>query len=248
MYGLDVLLVSRDRKLIPTIESACTNLSLGLVPCPGSLEALAFLARRKFYAVIVDCDDPNVADGVLSAFRTSRSSKNAVSIAAVQGSAAMPQAAFVMTKPVAGVLALRTLRVAVGVMLQEYGRYFRHPVELPVTITTDSGQELQVTSINLSHGGLAVHMVGSYVIATDGAARARFVLPGLSTGIETKGKVAWVDSQGRAGLRCEGVSQAGRTQLEQWLAPRLPDVCPGLHPRDTGVASRPVTRLTPEQR
>jgi len=135
---------------------------------------------------------------------------------------AIPGGMFVLTKPVGVDIATRTLRAATGLMLNEFRRYFRHPAQLPVVITKDSGEEFQATSINFSHGGLAVRMAALNVISPRDAVRARFTRPGASTCIETRGKVAWAGGQGRAGLYSECISARDRKQLEEWLTPGLP--------------------------
>lgn len=171
---------------------------------------------------MIDSADPEVASEVLTRVRASSSSRNAISIVVSDVSAGVAGGAFVLRKPVAVELATRTLRVAKGPMLNEFRRYFRHPVQLPVLITRDSGGELQTTSVNVSHRGLAIQMAGPNVIAPRDAVRARLTLPGGGACIEMKGKVTWTDVRGRAGIHCEGISPRDRQQLEEWLAPDLP--------------------------
>jgi PilZ domain len=219
---LNTLLLSRDPTLIGILQSVCTNGGLTSTVCSGSPEVAAVLARCKFYAVIVDSAEADVAKEVLSAVRASSSSRNATSIVVSDASADLLVGTFVLRKPVAVDLAVRTLRAAKGPMLNEFRRYFRHAVKLPAVIMRDSGGEFQATSINLSQVGLAVQMPGPHLIVPKDAVRARITLPGAATSIETKGKVAWADAKSRAGLFCEGYSPRDRKQLEEWLAPRLP--------------------------
>jgi hypothetical protein len=180
------------------------------------------LARCKFYGVVIDSADPEAATQILSGIRVSSSSRNAISIVVSDGSAGVPSGTFVLRKPVASELVVRTLRAAKGLMLNEFRRYFRHPVQLPVLITRDSCGELQGTSINVSHRGIAVQMPDSNLIAPRDAVRSRLTLPGRGTYIETEGKVVWTDARGRAGINCEGISPSDRQRLEEWLAPHLP--------------------------
>jgi PilZ domain len=201
-----------------TLQSVCGN--VGIIPtvCSEDAQAAEMLARCKFYGVIIDSAKPEVAMEVLSTVRASSSSRKAIAIVVSDASGGVPGGMFVLSKPVAVDLATRTLRAATGLMLNEFRRYFRHPVQLPVVITRDSGGELQATSINFSHGGLAVRMAALDVIAPGDAFRARFTRPGAGARIETKGRVAWIGAQGRAGLHCECISARDRKQLEEWLA------------------------------
>jgi hypothetical protein len=219
---LNNLLFSRDPRLIATLQSVCAN--VGIIPtvCSGSAQAAEMLSRCKFYGLIIDSAEPEVATEVLCTVRASSSSRKAIAIVLSNTSASVPGGTFLLTKPVAIELAIRTLRAAKGLMLNEFGRYWRHPVRLPVVIVRDSGEEFQATSINLSHGGLAVQISALNVIAPGDAVRARFAWPGAGTCIETKGKVAWTGAQGRVGLHCECILARDRKQLEEWLAPGLP--------------------------
>ncbi len=219
---LNNLLFSGDPLLTATLQSVCANVGISPTLCSESPQAASMLARCKFYGVIVDGGEPDAAGEVLSAVRASSSSRNAISIVVSDGSAGALGGTFLLRMPIAFELAMRTLRAAKGPMLNEFCRYFRHPVHLPVLITRDSGGELRATSVNVSHRGLAIQMAGVKVIALRDAVRARLTLPGSGTCIETKGTVAWTDARGRAGIHCEGISPRDRKQLEEWLAPRLP--------------------------
>jgi hypothetical protein len=172
------------------------------------------MAQRKFYGVIVDGAEPNAASEMLNMFRMSSSSRKAISIVVSDGSAGVPVGTFVLKKPVTFELAVRTLRAAKGPMLSEFHRYFRHPVQLPVLITKDSGGEFQATSINISRCGLGLQMPGLNVVAPTDAVRTRLATPRGGT-FERKGKVAWTDARGRAGIHCEAISPRDLQKLEE---------------------------------
>ena len=214
---LNALLLSRDSKLIGCLQPVCTSVGINLTRCSGVPRVTAMLARCKFYGVIVDGAEPDAAT-VLSAVRSSSSSQNAISIVISDGSAGVPGGTFTLRKPVAVDLATRTLRAAKGPMLTEFRRYLRHPAQLLVLMTKESGGEFHATSINISHRGLAVQMSALNVSAPTDPVRVRLTLPGVGTCIEMKGKVAWADARGRAGIRWEGISPRDRQQLEGWLA------------------------------
>ena len=52
---------------------------------------------------------------------------------------------------------------------------------------------------------------------------ARFSLPGIHDAIDVQGQIAWVDKNGRAGIRFLHVPSHLHGQLKQWLFPTLPD-------------------------
>ncbi len=220
-FALDILLLSRDPRLIATTQSACANLGITLKPCSDSWEGRELLTRSKIYAVVFDDTDPRGVAELLGAVRDSPSSKNAVSIAVVNGFRGMAQTAMlVLPKAGSAELIARTLRVAHAAMRAEQRRYCRHPLQAPVTLTTAS-LVIPATTIDLSHCGLAVRLSNREPALVRGSpVAARLVLDPLTAAIDLAGKIAWYDGQTTAGLQYECVSQRDQSQIQRWLAGR----------------------------
>jgi hypothetical protein len=219
---LETLLLSRDSQLISTMQAVSADVGMDLKLCSGFAQCAALLLTRKIYAILIDHPDAAAANTLLMAARRSSSSKNAVSIAFAKGSAvAAFEAALQIAKPVSADLALRTLRAAQGPMFQEFRRYVRHPLQVPVTMTTASNQELQAKAINISQSGLAVQLADPEGISTTTAVCVRFGLPVSSAWVHVEGQIVWVNSTGSAGLQCRGVTQNDRERLQEWFAAQL---------------------------
>ncbi len=217
---LDSLVYSRDPKLISTIQWAGSNGGITPKLCSGATQVAALLARTKFYAVIVDDTDLLAATEVLNAARRSPSSRNAISIAVVGGSAGGTLGTtFVLRKPVPGELVLRTFRAAQGAMIKEYLRYCRHPLQTPVILTTSAGQELHATASNISQGGLGLLLVQGRAVGPKAPLRVKLALPPNGSCLELSGEVVWCH-EAKLGVQCQGVSTADRKQLDEWLAAR----------------------------
>ncbi|MFB3814107.1 MAG: PilZ domain-containing protein [Terriglobales bacterium] len=215
---MDILLLSRDPKLITATNLACANIGASLQLCNEASEGVERVARRKIYAVMVDEADRWGALELLGAVRKSPSSKNAVSIAIESGSKGIGLGTMlVLPKAPSADMILRTLRAAHGPMSAERRRYLRHPLEAPVSITTASNV-IQAMSINLSLAGLAVRLAGAEPNLIGGTPmRARLILDPLSSPVELTGDVAWSDER-LAGLHHQCVSQKDQIQLQRWLA------------------------------
>ena len=54
---LESLLISRDPALLGVLRPTLEKMSVSVEVCPESLPGSDILAKRKFDAVIVDCDD-----------------------------------------------------------------------------------------------------------------------------------------------------------------------------------------------
>ncbi len=107
---------------------------------------------------------------------------------------------------------------SLGQLSYEQQRYFRVVSEFPVAIRS-AGKEVHAMSVNLSSSGIAVRssdlaQFRSNVIVT-------FTLPGMSRPIESKGEMAWIDSDGKAGFRFQDMPEESQRELESWLQQQI---------------------------
>jgi CheY-like chemotaxis protein len=227
--NLDSLLISRDADLLGVLRPALEKISVNIQVCAESQPGSDVMAKRKFDAVIIDCDDlPNGFD-LLRALRQTQSNAKSVSFAVVNGKTTTQQAFesganFVLQKPLTPLHASRCFNAALNFMVRERRRYFRHAVEMPLRISLPQNQEMTATSTNLSEGGMAIRILGK--LPKDGQAQFRFTLPGVNVSLELKGQVAWADGTGHAGIRFVDVPQSSQYQLEKWLTDRLQSEMP----------------------
>ena len=217
---LESLLVSRDPQVIRVLRPALEKLAIEVEVCRGADSGSEILASEKFDAVIVDCDDLHGGLGLLETLRGTTSNRNSVTFAILNGHTTTREAFqmganFVLQKPISPVNAARCFSAAIGLMSRERRRYFRQPVEMPVTLVFGEGQELKATATNLSEGGMAVFFRGKF--PKGGLSKALFRLPGGEMPLETKAQIAWIDGTGRAGVRFIEMPKTTREQLDCWL-------------------------------
>ena len=218
---LESLLLSRDPEVIRVVQPALEKLSIDVEVCRGVNSGQEILRTERFDAIIIDCDDLKGALGVLEGLRKSVSNKNSATFAIVNGSTTTQQAFkmganFVLQKPISALNAKRCFSAAVNFMMRERRRYFRHPVEMPATLSFGEGQKMKVTVTNLSEGGMAIFFRGP--LPKGRVSTVSFNLPGAASALEPKVQVAWMDESGHAGLRFIDVSKESRAQLDAWLA------------------------------
>jgi CheY-like chemotaxis protein len=226
---LESLLISRDASLLGVLRPTLEKLAVSVEVCSGSQTGGELLRKRKFDAVIVDCDDMPGGVDLLTSLRTSQSNASSVAFAVLNGNTTTQQAFqiganFVLQKPLTPLNATRCFNAALNFMVRERRRYFRHPVEMPVQISLPETPVLHARTTNLSEGGMAIHLSGQLpqgVVAT-----LRFTLPATNTMLELQGNTAWADGSGNAGMRFIEVPQSSQFQLEQWLTDRLQDELP----------------------
>ncbi len=100
----------------------------------------------------------------------------------------------------------------------EQQRYFRVSIDVPVKVRSAS-KETEVRSVNLSSSGIA--LCSQDLVNFRSAVELSFVLPAATHAIETKAKMAWLDSDGKAGFRFLEMRPEYRQELEAWLISRI---------------------------
>ncbi len=227
--NLDSLLISRDAALLGVLRPALEKISVDIEVCPEFRLGHDLLSKRKFDAVIIDCDDLPHGSDLLKSLRQTQGNAKAVAFAVVNGKtttqdAFQAGANFVLQKPVTPLHAARCFNAALNFMVRERRRYFRHPLEMPMRIGLPNDQEITATATNLSEGGMALRL--STKLPKDSQVKLRFTLPEVSIALELEGQVAWSDQSGRAGVRFVSVPQSTQYELEKWLTDRLQEEMP----------------------
>jgi DNA-binding response OmpR family regulator len=228
---LDSLLISRDAALLGVLRPTLENLSVRVEVCSGIQTGNDLLNRRKFDAVIVDCDDLQGGVELLNGLRKTQSNASSVAFAVVNGKTSTRDAFqlganFVLQKPLTPVNASRCFNAAISFMVRERRRYFRHPVEIPVRISVKEGLDFSATTTNLSEGGMAVRITAK--VQKNSEVKVQFKLPGTGSSLEVKALIAWAD-EGHAGVKFVDVPQSSQYQLDKWLTDRLQkEVAPNL--------------------
>jgi DNA-binding response OmpR family regulator len=227
--NLDSLLISRDSALLGVLRPALEKMSVNLETCAEVKRSTDLLAKRKFDAVIFDCDDLQYGFELLKTLRQTQSNAKSVAFAVVNGrtttqDAFKSGANFVLQKPLTTLQASRCFNAALNFMVRERRRYFRHPVDMPLRISIPPDQELTATATNLSEGGMAIRILGKLTKET--RAQVRFTLPAVNTSLDLKCEVAWTDGSGQVGIRFVEVPQSSQYQLEKWLTDRLQQEIP----------------------
>src|SRR6266404_735078 len=216
--NLESLLVCRDTEVVRVLRPTLEKLSIDMEVSVAAKSGAEILSSAKFDAVIVDCDD--LPDGleVLRNLRNQTSNKTSVSFAILNGKTTTQQAFemganFVLQKPITTAGTLRCFNTAMSFMIREKRRYFRCPLEMPVSVIFNQGEAVKATATNLSEGGMAIHFDGT--LSKNAVGKVQFTLPGTKVLMEPKCEVAWADGLGRAGIRFLDIPESSREQLEK---------------------------------
>src|ERR1700730_5533271 len=214
---LESLLLSRDPDGFRILRPMLEKLSIEVEVCQEAKQASEVLIAEKFDAVIVDCDDLPGGVEVLEGLRATPSNANSVTFAIVNGKKTTTQQAFgmgvnfVLHKPLSALNASRCFHAALGFMLRERRRYFRHELKMPVVLVLGEKQ-IKATCTNISEGGIAIST--NKALPKSAKPRLQFTLPGTTLSFDLEAEVAWADLNGGVGLRFLTLPQSSQDLLE----------------------------------
>jgi CheY-like chemotaxis protein len=218
--GLNCLLLTRDATLLKVIQSSFSTATVGLQLRTDAASAIELSARRRLDGFVIDCDDVSGGPDVLAKIRRSRSSKQSVVVAVVNGTTTMRKAVeagadFVLGKPVQDKQLRSFLDVALPRMEREHRRYFRHKVGLRFKLVYDKGETLAGKITNVSEGGLALIYFGHAPIK--GVVTVQFGLPSAQPqSFQVRAQVVW--NVGHAmGLRFVSIEPWCRSWFQAWM-------------------------------
>jgi len=226
--SLQLLLVCSEDKIVRVLRRVLSDLEIDVEICLDADSAVQKLTRRRFEAVVVDCNDEEIAATVLKSVRSAPCNKRSIAVAMIDGQNAVRSAFalgahFVLYKPVSAERARTSFRAARALMKCERRRNTRVAIQIPVTFGTENGarQRKAVTS-DISQGGMSLRLARR--AEDSGPIRIKFTLPGTDNNIECAAEVAWEGSGPQAGIRFVNLSPEKRDQIKSWLARHSPEM------------------------
>ena len=224
--SLKSLLLCSDEKIVRVLRRVLGDLEIGIELCPNSDAVLRKLTRQRYEAILVDFGAPGASD-VLRSARLAPCNKHAVAIAIVEPAIGLKSvfevgAHFVLYKPVTNERTKSTFRAARALMKSERRRNVRVAVQIPVAMQNkQSGAEMQVNTVDLSEGGMAIAMKGRR--RPTGRWQITFTPPGAYKALEIPAEFAWEGAKEQGGLRFVDASPEAVSALKDWLAKNSPE-------------------------
>jgi len=202
--GLRSLFLCSDDKIIRLVRRVLSDLEIDVEHCDDPDAAIRRLTRRRFEAVIVDCNDHFVAGKVFASVRSAPCNKQAIAVALIGDqqdihSAFTLGAHFVLYKPFSSERAKASFRAARALMKCERRRNTRVAVEIAVNLTGLAKTTQRIVTSDLSEGGLAVQLPRR--AKKKGSLRVKFSLPGTDHVIDCAAEVAWENPGLHTGIR-----------------------------------------------
>jgi hypothetical protein len=222
------LLVSKDAATIKPISDSMQQLAISVEVCSEVSIAPCLLNRRKFGATIVDLSVGVQARAFLQKVRHSPSNRTSVMFAISDSDAetaiALKEGSnFVLRRPLTVSSVNQNLRAAYGLILREHRRYFRCPVEVPVTLGRLGMTEIRAHAVNISEGGIAI--MTSALLKPGMVVRVEWTLPGCAFPFAADSTICWC-REGHMGLQFISLSAETRAKLHGWLSRTLEESLP----------------------
>jgi CheY-like chemotaxis protein len=236
--SLQALVLCSDDKIIRVLRRVLSDLEIGVELCTDSDSAVRKLTRRRFEAVVVDCNDEDMAAQVLKSVRSAPCNKRSIAVAMIDGQKAVRSAFglgahFVLYKPISAERARTSFRAARALMKCERRRNTRLTVQIPVALVSEDGAgQRKAVSSDISQGGMSLKL--SRRNKNSRPMRIKFALPGSEHNIECAAEVAWEGSGAQAGIRFVNLSPEQRDHLKSWLGRHSPE----MEPEDPPVPCR----------
>ncbi len=217
---LELVLVSGDYAAMSAVSGGVRKYGAKFLLVPSAEAARNCLSRRKIDGIFIDLE---VADalGLIDSIRRGTSNCKAVIFGCVKSSKEFTPtlnagANFLLRKPLSIDSVMLHITIARELMARERRRYFRHAVNLPITLKEgETEQRARIT--NLSEEGMAVRTTKP---VKHGSIIGFALEVSFGAKVSGKGQVAWTSSEGIAGITIQSFHGKGREHLESWLTAR----------------------------
>lgn len=216
---LSSIVLSRDWQEVSVLECILGSLHIGVDIEDEPERASAKLSKSKIDAVIVDCDLRG-SENFLRNLTERANGSSSVPLVIVSGSRGRGAleatgASFVFEKPISVEQAVHTLSAARNLIMDGRLRYHRQLLNVPVSLGYGTNKQVKAQLMNLSRGGLGVHL--NKPVEIGGSVLVSFALPGTKSAVKARGQVAWTDKTGNVGIRFVKISPVVHRDLHLWL-------------------------------
>jgi len=228
--SLQALVLCSDDKILRVLRRVLSDLEIAVEHCTDADSAVRKLTRRRFEAVVVDCNDEDIAAQVLASVRSAPCNKRSLAVAMIDGQKAVRSAFalgahFVLYKPISAERAKTSFRAVRALMKCERRRNTRVTMQIPVALVSENGAgQRKTVTWDIGQGGMSIRLTRR--AQNSGPLRIKFTLPGTEHSVECAAEVAWEGGGPQAGIRFVDVSPEQRDQLKSWLARHSPDIEP----------------------
>jgi len=242
--NLQVLVVSKDDTAADILSRAFAGFGVAVERFSDPEVAHGRLSEQRFDGLVVDFDEPSVAESLLQNATAISGSKALVTIGLAADATKVREilktgAKFVLYKPLSFEQATATLRAATALVKRERRSSVRVPVQAPVQLSLPGSDSLEGILLDLSQDGMDV--LAAQPLQASSLVGFRFTLPDESLEVDAHGEVAWANPNGQSGVRFLDLPAEVSEKLKTWVLTNAPELVPE---EDDPVAQCKLTDLS----
>ena len=215
---LQALLVSTDDSASDVLGRVLPTFGVAMDRSSDPETTIARIQQQRFDALIVDFDNPEMANEILR--QAQKLGTEPLTVALVADPAKVRDiltggAHFVLYKPISEEAAKAGLRAAAALLNRERRRAVRIPVQAAVEITQPDTRKVDGILLDLSETGMDVLTAEQQI---PGALLAfHFQLPDGGLSVQAHGQVAWANPNGQNGVHFLDLAETTASELKTWL-------------------------------
>lgn len=216
--AFECLLVSRDPKVVCTLNRALDNLSITTKVCLNYSDALKELTGGSTDLVVIDCVEETPATKLLNQIHDSHIMWNKTVVAVSSVGQPIPGTYMVLRKPVTAESGAKGLKLVYTRLLQDHRRHARYAVLTPVVATNSENRIFPVTITNIGDGGLGLSTAEALTIGD--LLSFQLLLPDARRAIRIEARVLWTREYGISGCEFVRIPPIDLDILHEWLRSR----------------------------
>jgi hypothetical protein len=211
--AFECLLLSRDPKVVGTLNHVLDNLSICTRHCLTPSRALNVLREGSTDLVVIDCDENDSASELLNEISSSTRKQTIVAVSSF--GRRIPGTDFVLTKPITPESGAQSFRQVYSWMVRDYRRHARYAVMIPVVARDNNNRLLPVTITNVGDGGIGLRTPEE--IAIGDVLSFCLPLPDARRAIYIEARILWTRDYGISGGEFVQIPPLDLDILHDWL-------------------------------
>jgi hypothetical protein len=211
--AFECLLISRDPKVLGTLNRVLDDLWIHTRHCVTASKALSVLREGSTDLVVIDWDDPDSALEVLTEIPHAARKQTVVAISSTDHP--IPGSDFVLRKPITPTSGAQSFRSIYTWLLRDYRRHARYSVMIPVIARDDKDRLVPVTITNIGDGGVGLSTTET--LSVGDVLSFRLPLPDARRLIYIEARILWTRDYGISGGDFVHIPPLDLDVLHEWL-------------------------------
>ena len=212
--AFECLLVSRDPKVVCTLNHVLDNLSIATKVCLTPSKAIRELRGGSPDLVVIDWEADTACELIDDIRRLDTVHKKTI-VGVTSADRSLPGAHVVLRKPVTTESSSICLKSVYGRMLQDYRRHARYALMIPVIANVGDNRLVPLTVTNIGDGGVGLSTRESLKIGEE--LSFRLSLPDGRRSIYVEARVLWTRDYGISGCQFIRIPPVDLDILHDWL-------------------------------